>query len=44
LASIERELLTLPDDTIVYPGLGPQTTVGRERRANPFLTGAARVR
>jgi glyoxylase-like metal-dependent hydrolase (beta-lactamase superfamily II) len=42
LKSIERELLTLPDSTIVYCGHGPETTVGRERRANPFLTGAHR--
>ena len=42
IASIERELLSLPDATIVYSGHGPETTVGRERRANPFLTGAAR--
>jgi glyoxylase-like metal-dependent hydrolase (beta-lactamase superfamily II) len=38
--SIERELLTLPDSTIVYSGHGPETTVGHERRINPFLTGA----
>ncbi len=38
IRSIERELLTLPDSTIVYSGHGPETTVGRERRANPFLT------
>jgi hydroxyacylglutathione hydrolase len=43
LKSIERELLTLPDSTIVYSGHGPETTVGRERRANPFLTGAHRL-
>ena len=43
LKSIERELLTLPDSTIVYSGHGPETTVGRERRANPFLTGAYRL-
>jgi hydroxyacylglutathione hydrolase len=42
LRSIERELLTLPDSTIVYSGHGPETTVGHERRANPFLTGAHR--
>jgi glyoxylase-like metal-dependent hydrolase (beta-lactamase superfamily II) len=41
--SIERELLTLPDATIVYSGHGPETTIGRERRTNPFLTGAARL-
>lgn len=40
LGSIERELLVLPDSTIVYSGHGPQTTIGVERRANPFLTGA----
>ena len=42
IASIERELLSLPDATIVYTGHGPETTVGRERRSNPFLTGSAR--
>jgi hydroxyacylglutathione hydrolase len=43
LRSIERELLTLPDSTIVYTGHGPETTIGHERRANPFLTGAHRL-
>jgi glyoxylase-like metal-dependent hydrolase (beta-lactamase superfamily II) len=41
IASIRRELLTLPDATVVHPGHGPATTIGRERRTNPFLTGAA---
>ncbi len=36
MASIQR-LLTLPDETTVYPGHGPATTIGRERRSNPFL-------
>lgn len=40
-ASLER-IASLPDDTIVYPGHGPQTTIGREKRTNPFLTGRAR--
>lgn len=40
LASIGRELLPLPDDTIVHSGHGPDTTIGDERRGNPFLTGA----
>lgn len=40
IRSIERELLVLPDSTIVYSGHGPETTIGAERRANPFLTGA----
>lgn len=37
LDSIEQVLLPLPDDTRVLPGHGPETTVGRERRLNPFL-------
>jgi glyoxylase-like metal-dependent hydrolase (beta-lactamase superfamily II) len=37
LASIRGKLLPLPDDTIVFPGHGPSTTIGREREANPFL-------
>jgi glyoxylase-like metal-dependent hydrolase (beta-lactamase superfamily II) len=44
IASIERELLSLPDATIVYTGHGPETTVGRERRSNPFLAGAPPLR
>ncbi|HEV8509287.1 MAG TPA: MBL fold metallo-hydrolase [Gemmatimonadales bacterium] len=43
IASIERELLLLSDDTIVYSGHGPETTIGRERRTNPFLTGVYRI-
>lgn len=39
LTSIREKLLTLPDDTVLYTGHGPSTTVGRERRTNPFLTG-----
>ncbi|UCC83167.1 MAG: MBL fold metallo-hydrolase [Gemmatimonadota bacterium] len=37
--SINEKLLTLPDETTLYSGHGPETTVGRERRTNPFLTG-----
>jgi len=40
LRSLARTL-TLPDDTLVLPGHGPQTTIGAERRTNPFLTGLA---
>ncbi len=37
LASIRRELFTLPDDTAVFPGHGPPTRVGWERNENPFF-------
>jgi glyoxylase-like metal-dependent hydrolase (beta-lactamase superfamily II) len=35
--TIEERLFALPDDTVVYPGHGPPTTTGEERRENPFL-------
>ncbi len=38
LRSLARTL-TLPDDTLVLPGHGPQTTIGAQRSSNPFLTG-----
>jgi glyoxylase-like metal-dependent hydrolase (beta-lactamase superfamily II) len=41
LRSLARVCLTLPDETVVLAGHGPQTTIGAERRANPFLTGLA---
>ena len=37
LASIRDRLLPLPDDTLVIPGHGATTTIGTERRSNPFL-------
>jgi hydroxyacylglutathione hydrolase len=42
LASIERQLLSLADATIVHSGHGADTTIGVERRTNPFLAGANR--
>ncbi len=36
-ASITKRLYTLPDDTRVLPGHGPNTTIGREARSNPFV-------
>ena len=36
IRGIRRKLFTLPDDTVVYPGHGPVTTVAREKRSNPF--------
>lgn len=38
LESIKLQLLTLPGDTTVYPGHGPETTIGFEANNNPFLT------
>ncbi|MBI5017673.1 MAG: MBL fold metallo-hydrolase [Deltaproteobacteria bacterium] len=37
IASVRSKIFTLPDDTTVYPGHGPATTVGREKRTNPFF-------
>ena len=37
LESIRTKLLVLPDNTAVYPGHGPETTIGVERQFNPFL-------
>jgi len=39
ISSIMKRLLPIGDDVIVYSGHGPSTTIGRERRMNPFLTG-----
>lgn len=37
IRAIKEKLLTLGDDTVVYPGHGPESTVGREKKVNPFL-------
>jgi hydroxyacylglutathione hydrolase len=37
MRSIRARILTLPDETALYPGHGPETTVGHERATNPFL-------
>lgn len=37
LAGVEKKLLILPEETRVYPGHGSETTIGREKRENPFL-------
>jgi len=43
MASIQSQLLSLPDSTVVHSGHGPDTTIGIERLTNPFLTGAYRL-
>jgi hydroxyacylglutathione hydrolase len=40
-ASLRDRILTLPDETVVLPGHGPTTTIGRERETNPYLRQAA---
>jgi hydroxyacylglutathione hydrolase len=37
--SIKTQVYTLPDDTTIYPGHGPSTTVAQEKRGNPFVRG-----
>lgn len=37
ISGITKKLLTLPDETVVYPGHGPTTTIGREKEFNPYL-------
>jgi len=39
MESIRAKLMVLPDETVVYPGHGPETTIGAERVGNPFLGG-----
>jgi len=38
IEGIKHKLLVLPDDTVVYPGHGPETTIGQEKADNPFLS------
>ena len=38
LRNVRKKIFTLGDDVVVYPGHGPKTTVGGERKTNPFFT------
>jgi hydroxyacylglutathione hydrolase len=42
IRSIREKLFVLPEDAVVLPGHGPPTTVGREKKSNPFVGEAAR--
>ncbi len=42
VTSIREKLFAFPDETIVIPGHGPATTIGTERRENPYLNGSMR--
>jgi glyoxylase-like metal-dependent hydrolase (beta-lactamase superfamily II) len=37
LLSIRKRLMTLPDGTVIYPGHGSTSTIGIEKKSNPFL-------
>jgi len=39
--SIREQIYTLPDDTVVFPGHGPRTTVGEEKAGNPYVAAVA---
>ena len=39
IASIKAKLMPLPDETVVWPGHGPSSTIGHERRMNPYING-----
>ena len=41
IRSVRQKLLTLPEETLVLPGHGPETVIGREKKTNPFLSGDA---
>jgi glyoxylase-like metal-dependent hydrolase (beta-lactamase superfamily II) len=37
IESVRKKIFPLPDDTVLFPGHGPATTVGEEKRSNPFF-------
>ena len=41
--SIIDKIYPLPDDTIIYPGHGPETILGREKQKNPYLNGTVNL-
>jgi hydroxyacylglutathione hydrolase len=43
LAASLQKIAALPPETVIYPGHGPESTIGEERESNPFLNGTARI-
>jgi glyoxylase-like metal-dependent hydrolase (beta-lactamase superfamily II) len=41
IRAVREKIFVLPGDTVLFPGHGPATTVGREKRSNPFFTGGS---
>ena len=41
--AITKKIYPLPDETIIYPGHGPETTLGIEKKENPYLNGTLRL-
>lgn len=43
LAKSLKRIVALPDETVVYPGHGESTSIGEEKKSNPFINGAAKI-
>ena len=43
MESIKAKILPLPDETVIYPGHGPKTILGEERKHNPYINGTLRL-
>ena len=41
--SISEKIYPLPDETTIYPGHGPETKLGREKKENPYLNGTVKL-
>jgi len=44
ISGIRQKLWPLPDDSVVYPGHGPETTIGEEKRSNPYCGVNAQIK